>query len=255
MNASLTLACLVAAGVGLVVQNTLMVRITQSASTILIAMLLNSLVGIVIFVTMLLLRQGVAGFQELALSVKWWTLIPGLLGSFFVFASISGYQTVGAATTIAVLVASQLVGGLIMDLVRAHGVPVRALIGPVCGAVMLVVGAWLVARRQFLSASSEDRAAFRQLLAARVLLFLMLSPMMGDGGAQALLLGIAFLTTELWIIAQGDQQLIHMSDNALGKGVIDFDDNLIQMCHPVLLSLNSASLWKNRSPSCSRGSR
>lgn len=147
MNASLTLACLVAAGVGLVVQNTLMVRITQSASTILIAMLLNSLVGIVIFVTMLLLRQGVAGFQELALSVKWWTLIPGLLGSFFVFASISGYQTVGAATTIAVLVASQLVGGLIMDLVRAHGVPVRALIGPVCGAAMLVVGAWLVARR------------------------------------------------------------------------------------------------------------
>lgn len=144
MNASLTLACLIAAGVGLVVQNTLMVRITQAASTILIAMLLNSLVGIVIFVTMLLLRQGVAGFQELALSVKWWTLIPGLLGSFFVFASISGYQNVGAATTIAVLV-----GGLIMDLVRAHGVPVRALIGPLCGAVMLVVGAWLVARRQF----------------------------------------------------------------------------------------------------------
>ena len=69
--------------------------------------------------------RGVAGFQELALSVKWWTLIPGLLGSFFVFASISGYQNVGAATTIAVLVASQLVGGLIMDLVRAHGVPVR----------------------------------------------------------------------------------------------------------------------------------
>lgn len=201
MNASLTLACLIAAGVGLVVQNTLMVRITQSASTILIAMLLNSLVGIVIFVTMLLLRQGVAGFQELALSVKWWTLIPGLLGSFFVFASISGYQNVGAATTIAVLVASQLVGGLIMDLVRAHGVPVRALIGPLCGA-----GGGRLAGGQtpVLSASSEDRAPFGQLLAARVLLFLMLSPMMGDGGAQTLLLDIAFLTTELRIITQGD---------------------------------------------------
>ena len=92
-----TLACLIAAGVGLVLQNTLMVRITQSASTILIAMLLNSLVGIVIFVTILLLKHGAAGFQELAVSVKWWTLIPGLLGSFFVFASISGYQNVGAA--------------------------------------------------------------------------------------------------------------------------------------------------------------
>ncbi|ENZ8138189.1 DMT family transporter [Klebsiella aerogenes] len=149
MNQSLTLACLIAAGVGLVLQNTLMVRITQSASTILIAMLLNSLVGIVLFVTILLLRHGAACFQELALNVKWWTLIPGLLGSFFVFASISGYQNVGAATTIAVLVASQLVGGLVIDLIRAQGVPIRALIGPVCGAVMLVVGAWLVARRQF----------------------------------------------------------------------------------------------------------
>lgn len=82
MNQSLTLAFLVAAGIGLVVQNTLMVRITQSSSTILIAMLLNSLVGIVLFVSILLLKQGVAGFSELAATVRWWTLIPGLLGSF-----------------------------------------------------------------------------------------------------------------------------------------------------------------------------
>ena len=149
MNQSLTLTFLIAAGIGLVVQNTLMVRITQSASTILIAMLLNSLVGIVLFVSILLIRHGLNGFQELAHSVKWWTLIPGLLGSFFVFASISGYQYVGAATTIAVLVASQLIGGLVMDILRQQGIPWRALVGPVCGAVMLVVGAWLVARRQF----------------------------------------------------------------------------------------------------------
>ena len=89
MNQSLTLAFLVAAGIGLVLQNTLMVRITQSSSTILIAMMLNSLVGIVLFVGILLLKQGVAGFSELAATVRWWTLIPGLLGSFFVFASIS----------------------------------------------------------------------------------------------------------------------------------------------------------------------
>lgn len=82
MNQSLTLAFLVAAGIGLVVQNTLMVRITQSSSTILIAMLLNSLVGIVLFVSILLFKQGVAGFSELASTVRWWTLIPGLLGSF-----------------------------------------------------------------------------------------------------------------------------------------------------------------------------
>lgn len=149
MNQTLTLCFLVAAGIGLVVQNMLMVRITQSASTILIAMLLNSLVGIVLFVTILLFKHGSAGFSELAATVRWWTIIPGLLGSFFVFASISGYQYVGAATTIAVLVASQLIGGLVMDVVRSQGVALKALVGPVYGAVLLVIGAWLVARRQF----------------------------------------------------------------------------------------------------------
>ncbi len=92
-------------------------------------------------------ENGPAGFNELASTVRWWTLIPGLLGS-FVFASISGYQNVGAATTIAVLVASQLIGGLVMDILKSNGIPC-ALVGPVCGAVMLVVGARLVARRQF----------------------------------------------------------------------------------------------------------
>jgi transporter family-2 protein len=128
MNQSLTLVFLVAAGIGLVVQNTLMVRITQTSSTILIAMLLNSLVGIVLFVSILLIKNGVAGFSELVHTVRWWTLIPGLLGSFFVFASISGYQYVGAATTIAVLVASQLIGGLVMDVVRSQGIPPAGII-------------------------------------------------------------------------------------------------------------------------------
>ncbi|EMG0107747.1 DMT family transporter [Salmonella enterica] len=149
MNQSLTLIFLIAAGVGLVVQNSIMVRITQTSSTILIAMLLNSLVGIVLFVTILWFKQGAAGFGELVASVRWWTLIPGLLGSFFVFASISGYQNVGAATTIAVLVASQLIGGLALDIARSHGVTLHAMVGPAFGALLLVIGAWLIAKRQF----------------------------------------------------------------------------------------------------------
>jgi transporter family-2 protein len=36
-----------------------------------------------------------------------------------------------------------------MDVVKSEGVALRALVGPVCGAVLLVIGAWLVARRQF----------------------------------------------------------------------------------------------------------
>ncbi|EGM61787.1 inner membrane protein [Shigella flexneri SFJ17B] len=43
----------------------------------------------------------------------------------------------------------QLIGGLVLDIFRSHGVPLRALFGPICGAILLVVGAWLVARRSF----------------------------------------------------------------------------------------------------------
>ncbi|EEW1841268.1 hypothetical protein FA846_06075 [Escherichia coli] len=95
------------------------------------------------------LNKAWRGLANWCPALRWWTLIPGLLGSFFVFASISGYQNVGAATTIAVLVASQLIGGLMLDIFRSHGVPLRALFGPICGAILLVVGAWLVARRSF----------------------------------------------------------------------------------------------------------
>lgn len=55
----------------------------------------------------------------------------------------------GAATTIAVLVASQLIGGLMLDIFCSYGVLLRALFGLICGAILLVVGAWLVARRLF----------------------------------------------------------------------------------------------------------
>ncbi|HBE2252644.1 TPA: EamA-like transporter family protein, partial [Escherichia coli] len=41
------------------------------------------------------------------------------------------------------------IGGLVLDIFRSHGVPLRALFGPICGAILLVVGAWLVARRSF----------------------------------------------------------------------------------------------------------
>ena len=51
MNQSLTLAFLVAAGIGLVVQNTLMVRITQSSTILDRDAAQPSLVGIVPFVS------------------------------------------------------------------------------------------------------------------------------------------------------------------------------------------------------------
>lgn len=146
MNQGLVIALAIAAGVGLVFQNWLMVRITLSSSTILVAMLLNAVVGITLISSLLLGKEGVSGIKAAFTNLHWWMLIPGLLGTFFVFASISGYRYLGAAATISLLVASQLIGGLVMDIVRSDEVDLSRLIAPIAGAVLLVIGTWLVAQ-------------------------------------------------------------------------------------------------------------
>ena len=136
-------ALLMAAGAALVIQNLLMVQISNTVSTVLITLLVNSAVGFVILLGLLLGRSGLAGIGEMIGALRYWSVLPGVLGSFFVFASICGYQRLGAAATISVLIASQLVVGLGVDSVRSGGVAVSSVVG----VVLLVGGAWLVASR------------------------------------------------------------------------------------------------------------
>lgn len=147
MSPLVTILLLIAAGAALVAQNLLMVRITQSVSTVLIALVINSTVGLTGLALLLLARNGLAGFIEAAAALKAWALLPGLLGSFFVFAGLLGYQRIGAAPTIAILVASQLVAGLIADAAGSGSLKTGIL--PVIGALLLVVGAILIGRRSF----------------------------------------------------------------------------------------------------------
>ncbi len=92
MNAYLTFAILAAAGVAVVMQNLLMVRITASVSTVLITLVINSSVGLALLLAALLLHNGINGIAEAVNAVHPWAILPGLLGSFFVFAGIVGYQ-------------------------------------------------------------------------------------------------------------------------------------------------------------------
>ncbi|WP_159874703.1 DMT family transporter [Aquitalea denitrificans] len=143
MNAFLVFPLLVAAGVALVFQNLLMVKITQSVSTVLITLAINSAVGLVLLLASLLARKGLAGLGEMVQAMQPWLLLPGLLGSFFVFAGIMGYQSIGAAATIAVLVASQLLTGMVVQMRQTHTLPdVSALLG----AVLLMAGVVLILR-------------------------------------------------------------------------------------------------------------
>lgn len=146
MSTLFTVAVLTAAGILLVIQNLLMVRITESVSTVLVTLVLNSGVGLILLLLVLMARNGNSAMAEALQSFRPWYLLPGLLGSFFVFASILGYQRLGAAVTIATLVASQLIAGLVADGLRTSNSPFRIEPSSLLGAVLLIAGAVLIGR-------------------------------------------------------------------------------------------------------------
>lgn len=146
MTPPITVALLIAASAALVAQNLLMTRMSEGASSTLVALVTNSAVGLIALTALLALRGGVSGLAEVLVSLRPWSVLPGLFGSFFVFASLTGYQRLGAAATISILVASQLLFGLGADL--AKGGSSRAPDALVLmGAMLLAVGAVLVASR------------------------------------------------------------------------------------------------------------
>jgi len=124
-------------------------KITHSASTIFIALALNSAIGLILLISLLVGKSGLSGLTEQLQLLRGWALLPGILGAFSVFASITGYQNPGASRTIAILVASQLIVGLGYDIHRSGTEGVLNNLSSLVGAALLVAGAFLVAARKF----------------------------------------------------------------------------------------------------------
>ncbi|UJW87613.1 DMT family transporter [Devosia sp. SL43] len=75
-----------------------------------------------------------------------WTFVAGgVLGAFYVFSNITLTPMIGAAAVMALSVAGQLVGGLLLDKIGFMGMAVREIsVGRIAGAVLLVVGALMI---------------------------------------------------------------------------------------------------------------
>lgn len=138
------LCLLVVAGAALVLQNLLMAHMTRGVSTVLITLVTNSGVGVLALLGLLVCRSGFSGVNEVASAFRPSSILPGLLGSFFVFASITGYQRIGAAATISILVASQLIFGLAADIAKSNATSIQSHLPALAGAGLLVIGAFLV---------------------------------------------------------------------------------------------------------------
>ncbi|HEY8577207.1 MAG TPA: DMT family transporter [Devosia sp.] len=75
-----------------------------------------------------------------------WTFVAGgVLGAFYVFSNIMLTPMIGAAAVMALSVAGQLVGGMVLDKVGFMGMAVREIsMGHIAGAVLLVSGALMI---------------------------------------------------------------------------------------------------------------
>jgi transporter family-2 protein len=75
----------------------------------------------------------------------WLFVVGGALGAAFVTSNIMLVPRVGAAATMAFIVAGQLMAGMLLDRIGFMGMAVREItLGRISGAVMLLVGALLI---------------------------------------------------------------------------------------------------------------
>lgn len=141
MNGTSVAVLLFAGGAGLVLQNALMLQIRAISGSFWMALWLNSAAGFVFLTWFVWVREGIQPMANLWTHPNWWYMLPGLLGTLFVFAGLQGFAHFGAAITVASLVASQLVVGLAFDVLSGDSLSIRN----VAGAGLLIAGAALVA--------------------------------------------------------------------------------------------------------------
>lgn len=127
---------LIAAGIAIVLQNRLMAAVAPGLSG-LVPLWLNSATGLAILSLGLTFT---GGWRDLAAAFRPSLMVPGVLGTFFVFACLTGYRQLGAAPTIALVVAAQLIFGFGSDLWA--GASLRP--GPALGVGLMILGAVLI---------------------------------------------------------------------------------------------------------------
>lgn len=141
MNA---LVLALAGGIALAIQNLVLSSIVARGLAFPLVLLLNTLVGLTLLLTLNLALAGTAFVGVVGAAWKWWFLLPGLLGTFVMFCMVFGYSTAGAAAPTIGLIAGQVLASLVLDaLLIGPGSRQPAPLG-IVGAALVALGAILV---------------------------------------------------------------------------------------------------------------
>jgi transporter family-2 protein len=106
------------AGTAMAVQNLLLSVMVSRGLAYPAVLFMNSAVGLLLLLAVCLVFQGPALLREMLDVWKPWYLVPGLLGTFAVFALVFGYTHVGAPAPTIALIAGQVLASILMDCIR-----------------------------------------------------------------------------------------------------------------------------------------
>lgn len=135
-------------GASLAVQIGLNATMSRHVGSPFAAALINFTVGTMVLFVIVLLGRGSMPMLAQAGGAPWWAWGAGLLGAAFIAASTAFGPLIGGATFLALLVAGQMIAALAIDHYGWLGFPVRPIdAGRIAGALLLVAGVFMLARR------------------------------------------------------------------------------------------------------------
>jgi bacterial/archaeal transporter family-2 protein len=132
------------AGIALPIQASINAQLKNYVGTPLIASSISFLVGLLALLIGTLI-QGSWSLGKSLTSAPWWIWTGGLLGAFYVLATIVLIPRLGAATTVACVLAGQVVISIIIDHFGLLQVTMNHVTIPrLIGAVLIIAGVFLV---------------------------------------------------------------------------------------------------------------
>jgi len=135
------------AGVAFAVQFGVNAQLSNFIGSPLSAATVSFWVGAVALLAVSLIGRQPLPLENTVTEAPWWTWTGGMLGAFVVVSSIILVPRIGAAATIGLVLAGQVVASIIIDHLGLLRVPMHELTAPrIVGAAMIIAGVVLVQR-------------------------------------------------------------------------------------------------------------
>ncbi len=134
----------IAAGAVFSVQNLLLAAMVARGVGQFTVLALNAGVAIFLLVALNAAFYGASALTIMARTWQWWYLIPGLMGTFVVFALVFGYTKAGAALPAVALITGQVTTAFLLDAGGISARPVKLTLLSWVGLAMFLGGAALI---------------------------------------------------------------------------------------------------------------